>query len=183
MKFKFGIVLLILITATSCKEKTVLEANFNCSSSVSFSDTKTVKDVKKNFKINVPKNWKTQLYYDEFQSDIFTADTTKQLSETYILDTSWKLGELKLDTEFETKILSNSDLSIVNSKFENIQNIPAFWYVKKGEKKGFDYQVLHLFLKTSVDTYLEVKTEVYGDKNVEKRLCESIQLIKTLEII
>lgn len=183
MQFKFGIVLLILITATSCAKKTVLETTFDCSSSVYFSNTKVVKDVKKNFTIVVPKNWKTQLYYDEFQSDIFTADTTKELSDTYILDASWKLGELKLDTEFEAKMLSSSDLSVVSSKFENIQEKPAFWLVHKGENKGFDYQVLHIYLKTTVDTYLEIKTEVYGSENVEKRFCESMQIIKSIKFI
>jgi len=183
MQFKFGIVLLILITTTSCAKKTALETTFDCSNSVSFSDTKKVKDVKKNFTISVPTNWKTQLYYDEFQSDIFTADTTKQLSETYILDTSWKLGELKLDAEFESKLLSSTDLAVVGSKFEDIQEKPAFWYVLKGENKGFDYQVLQIYIKTSVDTYLEIKTEVYGTENVEKRLCESIQIIKSIEFI
>ncbi|PHR72920.1 MAG: hypothetical protein COA67_04240 [Lutibacter sp.] len=183
MQFKFGIVLLILITTTSCVKKTVLETTFDCSNSVSFSDTKKVKDIKKNFTIAVPENWKTQLYYDEFQSDIFTADTTKELSDTYILDASWKFGELILDTGFETKMRSNSDMNVVISKFENIQEKPAFWYVEKGENKGFDYQVLHIYLKTSVDTYLEIKTEVYGSKNVEKRFCESMQIIKSIEFI
>ena len=185
MQFKFEIVLLVLITVTSCAKKTALETSFDCSSSVSFSDTKKVKDVKKNYTITVPGNWKTQLYYDEFQSDIFTADTTKELSSTYILDTSWKLGELTLDPEFESKIVTtfDSDLNLVNSKFETIQEKPAFWVLKKGKNKGFDYQVLHIFIKTSVDTYLEIKTEVYGSDNVNKRYCESIQLIKTIEFL
>ncbi len=183
MQFKFGIVLLILITTVSCTEKTALETTFNCSNSVSFSGTKKVKDVKKNFTIVVPTNWKTQLYYDEFQSDIFTADTTKELSGTYILDTSWKLGELKLDTAFESKMLSSIDMTIVSSKFEDIQGKPAFWYVLKGKNKGFDYQILQIYIKTSVDTYLEIKTEVYGNENIEKRLCESIQIIKSIEFI
>ncbi len=183
MQFKFRVVFLILITVTSCAKKTVLETTFDCSNSVLFSDTKKVKDIKKNFAIAVPQNWKTQLYYDEFQSDIFTADTIKELSDTYILDTSWKLGELKLNTEFETKMLSSSNLSVLNSKFEDIQEKPAFWYVQKGENKGFDYQVLYIYVKTSVDTYLEIKIEVYGSKNVEKRFCESMQIIKSIEFI
>ena len=183
MQFKFGVLFIILITTVSCSKNTALETAFDCSNRVSFSDTKKVKDIKKNFTMSVPTNWKTQLYYDEFQSDIFTADTTKQLSDTYILDTSWKLGELQLNTEFETKMLSSTDMTVVNSKFEDIQEKPAFWYVLKGENKGFDYQVLHIYIKTSVDTYLEIKTEVYGTENVHKRLCESIQLIKTIEFI
>lgn len=183
MKFKFGIVLLILIATVSCTKKTVLETTFNCSSSLSFSETKKMKDVKKNFTMIVPTNWRTQLYYDEFQSDIFTADTTKQLSETYILDASWKLGELKLDTEFKNEVTSSTDLTIISSEFEDIQNKPAFWYVSKGKKNNFDYQVLNIYIKTSVDTYLEINTEVYGNENVEKRLCESINIIKTIEFI
>lgn len=183
MKFKFEIFFIILITTISCTKKTELDKAFSCNNSTSFSETKTIKDIKNNFKINVPTNWKTQLYYDDFQSDVFSADTTKQLTETYILDTSWKLGELELNKEFESKIISSTDMTVVNSKFEDIQEKPAFWYHLKGENKGYDYHVLHIFIKTTVDSYLEIKTSVYGNKNVEKRLCESIQLINTLEII
>lgn len=183
MKFKFGIFFLFLISITSCSKKTVLETTFDCNNSSSITNTKRIKDVKKNFKISIPTSWKTQLYYDEFQSDIFTADTTKELTKTYILDSSWKMGELKLNKEFEATVKEKTELEIVKSKFENIQNKPAFWYLAKGKQKGFDYQLLKIYIKTNVDSYLEISTEVYGNKDVNKRICESINLIKTIKFI
>jgi len=183
MKFRFITVFFILIIATSCNEKTALETILNCSSSFSLSKTKEVKDVKKNFKIHVPTNWKTELYYDEFQSAVFTADTTKQLTETFILDTTWKNGELILDSAFEEKIKSNLELIVITSQFENIHNKPAYWHHSKGIKNNFEFHLLDVYLKTSIDSYILISTQVYGNKDINKRFCESIQLIKTLEII
>lgn len=183
MKFRFITVFLILIIATSCNEKTALETILNCSNSFSLSKTKEIKDVKKNFKIHVPTNWKTELYYDAFQSAVFTADTTKQLTETFILDTTWKNGELILDPAFEEKIKSNPELTVIASQFENIHDKPAYWHHSKGIKNNFEYHLLDVYIKTSIDSYILISTQVYGKENINKRFCESMQLIKTLEII
>lgn len=183
MKFKSVLFLFFLIIVTSCTKKSILETTFDCRSSTTFTKTKVVKDVQKNFKITIPTNWKTQLYFDEYQSDVFTADTVKQLTQTYILDTSWKMGELVLNKEFESKIKEQSEFEITNFKFENILNKPAFWYLSKGKKKNYDYYLLKIYLKTAVDSYLEITTEIYGNKNINERLCESLSLIKTIKFI
>jgi hypothetical protein len=44
------------------------------------------------------------LYYDDFKSQIYAADTAKQLTETYILDVAWHQGELTLDDALAKKI-------------------------------------------------------------------------------
>lgn len=90
----FGIVL------SSCKNSQ-FEREFSCDTPMSFSSTKTYKDVLSHFEIDVPKNWKTSLYYDEYQSKLYTADTTRNLSESYIIDVSWHQGELIIDDDLE----------------------------------------------------------------------------------
>ncbi|AOW19844.1 hypothetical protein [Urechidicola croceus] len=183
MKFKVSILLLFLITFTSCAKKTLLEQTINCSGSASINNSKVYKDIKKNFTIKIPKDWKTQFYYDNYQSDISSADTTKQLTKTFILNTSSKQGELILDRNFESTIKSKNKYEIINSQFENILNKPSYWYIAKGKKNNFEYQNLNLFIQTSVDTYLEIKTEVYGNENINERLCKAISIIKTIEFI
>lgn len=183
MKFKIVIFFFFLILATSCTKKSVLETTFNCNGSNISSKTKTLKDIKKNFKISIPTTWKTKLYFDEFQSDVFAADTTNQLTKTYIIDASWKVGELILDASFEDKIKEISKNKITFSKFENIQNKPSFWCITKDEKKNFEYHELKIYIKTSIDTYLEITTQIYGDTNVNDRICQAIKLIKTIEFI
>lgn len=183
MKFKLILLLLLAVFFNSCNKKSELETSFKCQNSITDIELKEIKDVKKNFKINVPKSWKTELYFDEFQSAIFTADTTKQLSETFILDTTWKSGELILDESLEEKIKSNSDLTIINSKFENINDKPSYWHHSSGKKNNFDFNTLDVYIKTSIDSYILVSTQIYGNENVSQRICESIKLINTLEFM
>ncbi len=183
MKFKLTLLLLLAVFLNSCNKKSELETSFKCQNSNTIIKLKEIKDVKKNFKIKVPENWKTKLYFDEYQSAVFTADTTKQLSETYILDTTWKSGELILDESLEEKIKSNSDLTIIESKFENINDKPSYWHHSAGKKNNFDFNTLDVYIKTSVDSYLLISTQIYGNENINQRICESIQLINTLELI
>ena len=77
---------------------------FDCGSNTNNYELKEYQDIFKKYKIKLPKSWKTQLYYDEFQSQIFSADTTKSLADTYILDISWHQGELNLDESFAQRV-------------------------------------------------------------------------------
>lgn len=182
MKFRFGIILLILITTVSCSKKTVLETTFDCSRS-SFSNVNEVKDVKNNFNIDIPTDWKINKYFDEFESSISTADTIKELTDTYIIDVSYKLGELELNQDFIDKVNTSSSLEITYSEFENIFNKPSFWYLSSGKKNNYEYHILSMYVKTGADSYLQISIELYGDENVEKRLCEAFSIIKTIELI
>ncbi len=178
MTFLFAFFLIV-----SCTPKTVLEKTIDCNITSDSSDLKEFIDVNKNYKISIPVNWKVQKYFDEYQSDIFAADTLKQLTETYILDTSFKTGELELNAEFGLKIKNSTSNEIIASEFEIINKKFTFWYLSKGKKNNYKYHKLIFYFKTSVDTYLQVSVEVYGDKFVDKRLCEAVSIIKTIEFI
>ena len=97
------ILLILTISVISC-QKNELSDEFNCKTTSEFSEVKEIRDVLKKFKITLPTKWKTQLYYDDFQSEIYSADTTKSLKETYILDISWHQGELNLDEFFDQTV-------------------------------------------------------------------------------
>lgn len=182
MKFRLGIFLFILIISIGCNKKTILETTFDCSKN-SFSKTTSFKDSKNNFKIDIPKGWKVNKFYDEIESSIFFADTLKQLTETYIIDVSYKSGELDLNPEFVEKVGNSTNHQIEYSEFENLFDKPAFWYLSKGEKNNFEYRVLSIYIKTSFDSYMQISIEIYGPENVEKRLCEAINIIKTIVFI
>lgn len=179
MKFLY---LILLFSIISCSNKFELEKRFDCSTS-KIKNTKQFTDFRKNYKIEIPKNWKTNLYYNSFQSEIFTADTTKQLTETYILDTSFNLGELKFDTSFIKKIdsvLIANDLELVSYGKEKFNKKPSYWYLSKGNKKGFTYHQLDFFTKLSKTNYFSTTTKVYGEHNINERFCESISIQKTV---
>ncbi|MCF6348816.1 MAG: hypothetical protein L3J20_11035 [Flavobacteriaceae bacterium] len=173
------LLLLLAISFISC-QKNDLKSEFNCKSSTSFSDTKEIRDVMKKFKIKFPSNWKTQLYYDEFQSEIYSADTTKSLTDTYILDISWHQGELNLNEAFDQSVkdtlAKKEKLSPVKTKFIKFKEKPSYFNLSKGKSGNHTYHFLQVYVKTEVDEYFTFTTKVYGDENVDGRLCEAIQL-------
>lgn len=143
-------------------------------------------DFNKNFKLNIPTNWKTDLYYDKYQSEIFTADTTKQLTSTYILDASFNLGKLTFDTAFYQKtdaILQASNLKKVNFGTIQFKSKPAYWYLSEGTKNNFNYQQFNLAVQLSENTFFNAYVAIYGNEKINERLCESISILETIEFL
>ncbi|MDF1517575.1 MAG: hypothetical protein RQ864_08990 [Lutibacter sp.] len=157
----------------------------NCNPTT-YKNTKEITDFKKNFTLNIPTNWKTKLYFDNYQSEIFTADTIKQLSETYILAASFNFGTLNFNSDFHLRkdsVLTANNLKIIDSGNESFQSKPSFWYVSKGTKNNFDYHRFTVLTKISENIYFSAYTEIYGNANVDKRICESILLLESIHFL
>ena len=181
----FLFIVSLFFTLTSCVKHSELAKNFNCKTT-NLNNLTTIYDFKNNFKISIPNTWKTNLYYDNFQSEIFTADTIKQLSETYILDVSFNYGNLHFNDSFHKKtdsLITNSNLQKIKFNTIQFQNKPAYWYVVKGTKKGFNYHQFNLIVLNSENTYFTANSEIYGDKNIETRICESISILDKIEFL
>jgi hypothetical protein len=179
------IIFAIFFIFSSCKKQSQLSSIFECDT-VNLKNLNEYSDFKQNFKITIPNNWKTELYYNEFQSEIFTADTTKQLSETYVLDASFNFGNLNFNTDFHKKtdsIIAISNLEKTNSGNFSFKSNPAYWYLVNGTKKGFNYHQFNLIVKLSDETYFTAYTEVYGDSNINERICESIAIFDKIKFL
>lgn len=180
------LVILFTISLISCQNND-LKTAFSCESTTSFSNTKEVRDIMKKFKVKFPSHWKTQLYYDEFQSEIYSADTTKSLTETYILDISWHQGELNLNQTFDQNVkdtlLKKENLSAVKSDFIKFKKKPSYWNLSKGKNGKHTYHFLQVYVKTEVDEYFTFTTKIFGDNNVDERLCESIKISNEIVFI
>jgi len=177
--------LVVILVFFSCSKQSELSKNFDCGK-VDLGNTSSTYDFNKNFKIAIPSNWKTDLYYDNFQSEIFTADTTKQLTSTYILDTSFNLGELNFNEAYFKKndsILAIPNLQKIKSGLIKFQSKPAYWYVAKGKKNNFDYHQFNISVKLSENTYFNAYSEIYGTTLIDERICESIAIIETVEFL
>ncbi|MEX1382166.1 hypothetical protein [Lutibacter sp.] len=175
----------VIFLVFGCKKQSELSKTFNCNTS-KLSNLETYSDFKKNFKIQIPTNWKKELYYNEFQSEIFTADTTKQLSETYILDTAFNFGNLEFNEEFYKKtdsILAISNLQKVKAGSLQFKSKPAYWYLVTGTKKGFKYNQFNLMVKLSKETYFTAYSEIYGTDKIDERICESISILDNIEFL
>ncbi|HEY9170284.1 MAG TPA: hypothetical protein VIN72_12400 [Lutibacter sp.] len=157
----------------------------NCSVAT-YKNTEQITDFNKNFTLNIPSSWKTKLYFDNYQSEIFTADTLKQLSETYILAASFNFGALNFDKDFHHRkdsVLNANNLKIIDSGNQSFQFKPSFWYISKGTKNNFDYHRFTVMTKLSENTYFSAYTEIYGNTNIDKRICESISLLESIQFL
>lgn len=176
--------LTVVVSINSSCKKNELKQNFQCKSNINFSNTKTYEDVLKHFKIDIPKVWKTNLYYDEFQSELFSADTTKQLTETFIISISWHQGELQFNDVFENKInkrLLKEKLKPINSGYGKFKDLPMYYIYSKGVNLKFDFHLTQIYVKFKPDEYYLFTTKFYGDKFIDERICTSFSLFKKIK--
>ncbi len=176
---------ILILTFISCSKQSELSKNFNCKN-IELENTAPVSDFNKNFNIRIPNSWKTDLYYDKFQSELFTADTTKQLTSTFILDASFNFGKLHFNEDFHQKttaVLTAESLQKLKSDNTTFQSKPAFWYLAKGKKNNFTYHQFNITVILSENTYFNAYAEIYGDEAIENRICASIAIIETIEFL
>ena len=100
------LLLLSVLICCSCSSKTGLNKEFSCNN-YSIKNTKTTKDFKNKFELTIPTKWKTNLYYDNIQSSIYTADTTRQLTETVLIDATQVNDNYTFDKYFMNQLKSN----------------------------------------------------------------------------
>lgn len=164
----------------SCKNNKALSNQFSCNFP-SFKNLEKITDMKKVFSVKYPKHWKTNLFYDEIQSSIYTADTTKQLTETTILDITLVSKSINFDTDFklrhEQESLSNSLIQKTSEEIE-MRGKPSYYSISKGLKGKFSYQICNVFIKMNEQNFIHAKAEIYGDSLVEERLCKAVNLIE-----
>jgi hypothetical protein len=176
----------VLISLNSCKKDGLTE-EFNCKKLSSTENTKEIRDVLKKFKVYLPKYWKTELYYDEFQSEIYSADTTKSLTETYILDVSWHQGELNLNKSFDQTVIDTlamkEGLHLVKSNFNKFKNKPSYWNLSKGKSGDYTIHYLQVYVKTEIDEYFTISTKFFGDNDITDKLCASVSLFDQIKFI
>ena len=175
----------ILCCFLSCSNQSELSEKFNCNP-VEIENNKTVKDFNKNFKLTIPNSWKTKLYFSEHESEIFAADTIKQLTKSFIIGTSFNAGLLNFDDEFYKKndsILLKDNLQIINSGNHSFKNKPTYWYIAKGTKNGFTYHQFNLTSKQSENNYFNGYSEIYGDNKINERICETISILEKIEFL
>jgi len=180
-QYFFIIVLLILVAA--CSNQSQLSKEMDCNPE-KYANLELVEDVDKRFTIQLPDHWKTNLYFDKNQTSIFSADTTKQLTDTYTIDVTYVYSELKLDAQFIQRFKQNlmKNQLVESTSYELLFNEKEAYFSRALGKRGkFDYQILNLFVKVNSGSYMHAKTEFYGDSLVNQRICNALSLIEKIE--
>lgn len=173
----------ILFLMIGC-QNSKFEKEFDCDTPMKYTQTKRYKDILKHFEIDVPKNWKTELYYDEYQSSLYTADTTKELRETFILDIAWHQGELVLNKDFEVRVAQNASRNLklvpVKSGFGDYLGHPAYYHIATGKSEDLSWHYLEIFVQHKVDEYYTFTAKIYGNEFVSERICSSFSIFGDL---
>jgi hypothetical protein len=168
----------------SCKQNSILKQDFNCKESF-FSNLKEIKDPNGNFSVQVPSNWKINRFTDAIQSSIYGADTTKQLTNSILLDLSYISNTIEINELFKLKV-ENENLSnkLIQKKTKelNFLNKPSYYVISIGKKGPYSYKSLQLFITTNKEKTMLIKAEIYGDSLVDERLCKAITLIEKIKI-
>ena len=178
---KFLITSLLFV---SCAKQSEVSKDFNCEN-ISFSNLEKVNDFRNKFEIEIPKSWKTNLYYDKIQSSIYTADTTEQLTETVLLDVSYINDKINFNEDFILKQEQNHlSKNLIKTVSKNItfDDKPSFYAIYKGKKGRFLYQTCDFFIKINEEKFIHCKVEVYGDSLVNNRMCKAFILIEKIKI-
>lgn len=175
---------LILLMLIGCTKTNELQDIFSCKEAF-FSNLETITDQKQSFKISLPKQWNTNFYTDELQSSIYTADTTKQLTKTILLDIALFSNKIEINELFKLK-LEQENLAEKriqkNTKELTFLNKPSYFILAKGIKNKYNYQSLQLFIALNKKQSLIAKAEIYGDSLIEKRVCKAISLFNKILI-
>jgi hypothetical protein len=181
---KYRILFLASLLSFSCTDTSEISKDFSCSNSA-FNNLEMVDDIKNLFSIQLPTNWKINLYKDEVQSSIFTADTTKQLTETILLDVTFINNKINFDDAFllqqEQENLGRNLIKTKSKKITLLEK-PSIYIIYKGKKGKFKYQTCHTFVKIDEKNIIFAKTEIYGDSLVNQRFCTSFSLIENIKI-
>jgi len=175
----------LVVSLSSCENSHDLSKQFSCETNSKLRNTETVNDFNKSFSVEVPKHWNTKLYYDSLQSEIFSADTLKSLSESYIMDFAMIHAPLDLNESLRKKVHQKSMENLMETtqeSFHTFQGYSAYAHLGKGTSRGSDFRVFQYYIKTSEESYMMIKTEFYGSENFESRFCEALDLIDRIQI-
>ena len=176
--------ILLAVLILSCTSKTPLQNEFNCKQT-KIEKSETVKDMKSVFTLELPKHWKTNLFYDSVQSSIYTADTTKQLTETTILDITLVQDSIAINEDFKLKFEQNQlQKKLIVTKFNSttVLSKPSYYFLSKGNKNNFPYQSLDVYILMNESNFILAKAEIYGDSLVNQRLCKAVNLIEKIKL-
>ena len=183
MKY-FLVSFIALLLLFSCKKQSEISKSFKCNST-EIINLEEVTAVKNLFTVQLPKTWKINLFFDEVQSSIYTADTTKQLTETILLDITFINNTINFDAIFKLKQEKESfakNLIQTESKEITLLNKPSYYKISKGKKSNYSYKICQAFIKINEENFMLAKIEIYGDSLVNERMCTGISLIEKIKI-
>ena len=95
-------------------------------------------------------------------------------------------GKLVLNSEFIDQTKKKIDLGpfeLVADAKEEFKGLPSYWTIVVDNTNKYGLHKIERLVKLSESTYLTCTVEVYGDKEVFERICESNTILNSIKIL
>ena len=185
-KFHYLLYCLSTVLLFSCKNEPSINDVISCTSDVDFHHSKIIRDAKNNFEINLGEHWKRELYFDDYQSRIYAADTTRNFSSSFIIDVTRFKGKIIIEEAFKNKIttqvLATPKTYIIQNSIIKFNDQPAYaiYYFHKNEEQ-VTYNIQYYI--ADQEHYYLLSAQINGSQNFTKNNCEILQIFNSLKII
>ena len=173
----FSIVLLV-----ACQNNTLSDTlAFACSSKTNFQRLDSQVDTRNSFEISVPSSWKKEFFVDATISSFYCADTLKELQTTYLLDISHyndKLPKLQqLQNKVKSAVFRKPEGKIVDEKELLFKEKETYYLYSTHTENQILTHTLELYMANKNNSFYRITLDIYGNSQVEKRICEALSLI------
>jgi hypothetical protein len=167
----------------SCSPGSSFKPFFNCHTSLD-EKTERVEEFEKNFSVQIPQSWKTELYYDNQRTGIMTADTTRYYSQAYTLEFFLVKSGIDISGKLQSdldSIMKGNGFHVLKNELTSFRGKPACLHWSQGKEKDISVHVLQHYVKINPDNYLISQCKIFGDNDVQSRLCEALSIIESLQ--
>lgn len=169
---------------TSCQQPSLQKELFeSCKCPRQAEAQKNIKDLHQHFEISIPSNWKKEFFIDSSSTRFYCADTTKELTDTYIIEIGHYAKKTSLDSLFvktiENEVLQKENGEVLQSKHVRLGKKKGYSIHSKYRRLGFDFQTVQTYFPNTNGSLYLMKVEAYGTENSEARLCKGMALLDT----
>ena len=182
-KIHLAVALTTCVLLVNCSEPNIQSVlNLNCSEQA-FENLNTSKEPRGYFEVPIPNHFKKEFFVNEFESRLYFADTTKQLSDAYIMDFGfYSATPTELNQPFiEKKILeykNNTDVRLEVSEKIVFQGKTGHVLFSKKNDDFLPINSIEIYIPNTSNTYYYIKSDFYGNDNLESRICQALSLLE-----
>ncbi|NIJ45513.1 hypothetical protein FHR24_001981 [Wenyingzhuangia heitensis] len=185
-KLHYFIYLSCTILLFSCKKEPTIYDVIECNTSTNFNHSKTIRDVKNSFEITIGENWKRELYFDDYQSRIYAADTTRSFSSSFIIDITRFKGKIIIEEAFKNKIskqtLAKPRSFIINQGLITFNQNPAYAIYSFQKNTDSATYTIQCYMSNK-DYYYLLSAQINGSKNLSHNSSEILEIFNSLKIL
>lgn len=175
-----------ILVLFSCNQKPKIDHLISCSKNHEFQHQKTIRDVKNHFEINIGDHWKRELYFDDHQSRIYAADTTRSFSSSFIIDVTRFSNRIIIEEDLKKRttnqVLSEPNTYIIKNKVITYKNQPAYaiYYFRKINDRVIYNLQYYISYK---NCYYLLSAQINGSHQFDSNNCEILQVFNSLNIL